>query len=58
MLPDRFQLEMKNAQEMIQQQLSAFKQECWGKLQAEASKIENEIILEKDYNVLLKEEEF
>ena len=58
MLPDRFQLEMKNAQEMMQQQLSAFKQECWGKLQAEASKIENEIILEKDFNILLKEEEF
>ena len=54
MLPERYELEMKKAQEMIQQQIQAYQQECMSKLQAEASKIENQIITEKEFKILLK----
>ena len=54
MLPERFELEMKKAQEMQVQQLQAFQQECMSKLQAEASKIENKIITEKEFKELMK----
>ena len=55
MLPERFELEMRKMQEMQQQQLQAFEQECMSKLQAEASKIENKIITEKEYKILIKD---
>ena len=55
MLPERFQLEMKKAQEMMQQQLQAFQQECMSKLQSEASKIENVIVTEKEFKILIKD---
>ena len=54
MLPERYQLELEKAQKMMQQQLQAYEQECMSKLQAEASKIENQIITEKEYNVIEK----
>ena len=57
MLPERFELEMKKAQEMMDQQLQAYYQECMSKLQAEASKIENQIITEKEYKILIKDPE-
>jgi len=52
MLPERFQLEMEKAQQMMQQQLQAYQQECMSKLQAEASKVENVIISEKEFKIL------
>jgi hypothetical protein len=55
MLPERFQLEIKKAQEMMQQQLQAFQQECMSKLQSEASKIENVIVTEKEFKILIKD---
>ena len=55
MLPERFELEMKKAQEQAQQQVEVFRQECMSKLQAEASKIENKIITEKEFNILIKD---
>ena len=55
MLPERFELEMKKAQDMMQQQLAAYQQECMSKLQAEASKIENKIITEKEFKILMKD---
>ena len=55
MLPERFELEMKKAQEMMQQQLAAYQQECMSKLQAEASKIENKIVTEKEFKILMKD---
>ena len=55
MLPERYELEMKKAQEMGQQQLQAFEQECMSKLQAEASKIVNDIITEKEFKILSKD---
>ena len=55
MLPERYELEMQKAQEMMQQQLAAFQQECMSKLQAEASKIENNIVTEKEFKILMKD---
>ena len=54
MLPERYELELKKAQEMMQQQIQAYEQECMSKLQAEASKIENQIVTEKEFKLLLK----
>ena len=55
MLQERFDLEMKKAQDMMQQQLVAYQQECMSKLQAEASKVENKIITEKEFKILMKD---
>jgi hypothetical protein len=55
MLPERYELEMQKAQEMMQQQLVAYQQECMSKLQAEASKIENKIVTEKEFKILMKD---
>ena len=54
MLPERYQLELEKAQKMMQQQLQSYEQECMSQLQAEASKIENQIITEKEFNVIAK----
>ena len=58
MIPERFELEMKKAQQMMQDQLQAAEQQYMSQLQAEASKIENKIISEKEYKVLLKDKAF
>ena len=55
MLPERFKLELEKAQEMMQNQLMAYQQECMSKLQAEASKVKNVIITEKEFKILLKD---
>jgi len=55
MLPERYELEMKKAQEMMVQQLQVAEQEIMSQLQAEASKIENKIITEKEFNILMKD---
>jgi hypothetical protein len=55
MLPERYELEMKKAQEMMMQQLQAAEQEIMSQLQAEASKIENKIVTEKEFNILVKD---
>ena len=57
MLPERYELEMEKAQQMMQQQIQAFEQECMSKLQAEASKIENQVITEKEFKIILKNPE-
>tara|TARA_R110002020_G_scaffold97_1_gene499 strand:+ start:1110 stop:3413 length:2304 start_codon:yes stop_codon:yes gene_type:complete len=57
MLPERYELELQKAQKMMQQQIQSYQQECMSKLQAEASKIENQIITEKEYKVLLQNPE-
>ena len=41
MIPERYELEMKKAQQMMQDQLQAAEQQYMSKLQAEASRIEN-----------------
>ena len=58
MLPERYQLELTKAQEMAQKQLQAYQQECMSKLQAEASKIENVIVSEKEFNIMMKDPGF
>jgi len=58
MLPERFELEMKRAQDEAMQQLEAYSKEVMSKLQNEASKIENNIITEKEYKIFLNDEEF
>jgi len=58
MLPERFQIEMKKAEDMMQQQLASFEEEYNSKLQAEISKVENQIITEKEFKVLIKDEQF
>tara|TARA_R110002020_G_scaffold356597_1_gene569129 strand:- start:724 stop:3024 length:2301 start_codon:yes stop_codon:yes gene_type:complete len=55
MLPERYKLEMEKAQKMMADQIAAYQQECMSKLQAEASKIENQIITEKEYKILMKD---
>ena len=54
MLPERYNLEIEKAQKTMQQQLQAYQQEIMSKLQTEASKIENQIISEKEYKILIK----
>ena len=55
MLPERYKLELEKAQKMTLDQINAYRQECMSKLQAEASKIENRIITEKEFKLLMKE---
>tara|TARA_Y100001973_G_scaffold106557_1_gene185302 strand:+ start:348 stop:2651 length:2304 start_codon:yes stop_codon:yes gene_type:complete len=58
MLPERYKLEMEKAQQMMQQQLQAYQQECMSKLQSAQSRVENSIISDKEYKLFLKEESF
>ena len=55
MLPERYELELKKAQEMMANQIQSYAQECMSKLQMEASKIENRIVTEVEYKALLKD---
>ncbi len=58
MLEERYHLEMERANQQMIEQLKAYKNECMSRLQAEASKIENMVITEKEFKQLMKEEEF
>ena len=58
MLPERFELEVKKAEEMMVQQLQVYQQECMSKLQAAASRIENTIMSEKEFALILKNPDF
>ena len=58
MIPERYQLEMEKAQKMMQQQLQAAEQEYMSRLQAEASRIENKVVSEKEYRILIKDKTF
>ena len=58
MIPERYELEMQKAQDMMQQQLQVAEQEYMSELQAAQSKIENRVISEKEYKVLLKDKTF
>ena len=55
MLPERYELELKKAQEMMANQIQSYAQECMSKLQMEASKIENRVVTEVEYKALLKD---
>ena len=58
MLPERLNLELEKAKENAANQIKAFEQQCMSQLQAEASKIENTIVSEKEFKILTKDEEF
>ena len=58
MIPERYQLEMEKATKMMEQQLQVAEQEYMSELQAAASRIENRVISEKEYNILLKDKTF
>ena len=55
MLPERYELEMKKAQEMMAQQLEVAAQEAMSQLQAESSKIENKVVSEKEFKILMQD---
>jgi hypothetical protein len=58
MLPERMQLELTKAKEQMDAQLQGFSQECMSKLQQEASKIENQVISEKEFKIIMEDENF
>ena len=58
MIPERYELEMQKAQDMMQQQLQTAEQEYMSELQTAQSRIENRVISEKEYKVLLKDKTF
>ena len=58
MLPERMQLELKKEQEMITNQLQAFAVEIEHRLQEENSKIDNTVMSEKEFNLLMKDKTF
>ena len=58
MLPQRFELEMKKAQEMMQQQLQSLERECMAQIQQASQKTGNEIIEEKQFKKALKDPQF
>ena len=54
MLPERMQLELQKEQEMMKQQVESFQIETENRLQEEASKVENLIISEKEFELMKK----
>ena len=58
MLPERFELEMKKAQDMMKQQLESFRIEVEHRLQEENSKIDNKAITKAEYKILEKNPSF
>tara|TARA_R100000664_G_C2758120_1_gene146808 strand:- start:1319 stop:3571 length:2253 start_codon:yes stop_codon:yes gene_type:complete len=58
MLPERMQLEMQKEQEMMAQQLEAYEIEVTARLQDENSKIDNKVVTEKEFNILMKDKVF
>ena len=58
MLPERYELEMKKAQDLMAAQLQAAEQEYMSELQNEASKIENKVISEKEFKAFMDNESF
>tara|TARA_Y100000593_G_scaffold23874_1_gene47364 strand:- start:2247 stop:4370 length:2124 start_codon:yes stop_codon:yes gene_type:complete len=58
MLPERFKLEMEKAQQMQVQQLQSAEQQYMSELQAQMSKIENVIVTEKEFKIMMKSQEF
>ena len=58
MLPERMQLEITKEKEMMVQQLKTYEIEVTARLQDENSKIDNKVITEKEFNILMKDKEF
>ena len=58
MLPERMQLELEKMQQTIKVEIEQYAMQCMSELQAEASKIENIIISEKEYKIMLTDSKF
>ena len=58
MLPERYELEMQKAQEMMVNQLKTAEQEYMSTLQNETSKIENQVVSEKEFKILMQDSDF
>ena len=58
MLPERYELEMKKAQEMMQNQLQTMQMQYSTELQESMSKVENKVVSEKEYKILLTNKSF
>lgn len=58
MLPERYEFEIKKAQELMQQQLESLRQQRTSQVQAEVSKIENKILGEKEFKIFMENETF
>jgi len=58
MLPERMQLELENAQKMMQDQLATAEQEMFSQLVGEISAVENIVISEKEFKLMMKNEDF
>jgi len=58
MIQERYELEVEKAKKMMQQQLQSAEQQYMSQLQNEASKIENNVVSEKEYNILVQDKLF
>tara|TARA_R100000656_G_scaffold84031_1_gene61358 strand:+ start:1238 stop:3529 length:2292 start_codon:yes stop_codon:yes gene_type:complete len=58
MLPERYELELKKAQDMMTSQMETFEQEYMSQLQNEISKVENQVVSEKEFNIMIKDPTF
>ena len=58
MLEDRMKLEIQKTQEMMKNQLDSFSKEIMHQLQQEASKVENNVITKKEFDIFMKDTTF
>ena len=58
MIPERYELELQKAQDTMKQQLEVARQEYMSQMQAEASKIENRVISQKEFKIMSKDRLF
>jgi hypothetical protein len=58
MIQERYDLEMKNAQEMMQQQLQTAQQQMMKEVEESMSVIENKVVSEKEFKILSENQQF
>ena len=58
MLPERMQLEMSRAMEMMQKQMQSLMIETQQQLEKVYTKIDNKVVTEKEFKILIKNEDF
>tara|TARA_X000001388_G_scaffold29289_1_gene20762 strand:+ start:369 stop:2660 length:2292 start_codon:yes stop_codon:yes gene_type:complete len=58
MMQERYQLETEKSQKMMQNQLQSAALEFSSTIQAQMSKVENKVVSKKEYNILIKDENF
>tara|TARA_R100001594_G_scaffold97209_1_gene131406 strand:+ start:7539 stop:9860 length:2322 start_codon:yes stop_codon:yes gene_type:complete len=57
-LPERYELELKKAQEEMEVQIESTRTELEGKMMAEATKVDNVVVPEEDFKIMQQEESF